>query len=719
VPVKYIEGQRTILVRCEAGQFDDAVDMLGRLSIGSFRVARLVQEAGEPHRLIEHAPRNAGETRKQSRSRTFWRRAAADASDAREVDWADVDEILVRARAAEVRALLLWSDAVWHPTNFHFELSSGLHSDVFVRVADAVTTPRDAHVIATWLTPELADQVGIVTDTGTMTAVIAAAQTLVERKGWRLGPTSILDQYPRTALDAIAAVMHANVANRVIGFISVSSSGRLRDRLWSALQTQSDVLERASLHILLDTTQPSPIAGIEQWLPLPGEEPFVRPSVQAGRCVHCREPARAPIARIVGPTFRPLLPSDEILLMPDPTDARRNRRFWEICDDADAIGVEEPPSPGPQIFRQPRKRMNIRIRFERLVTNQKFLDTMAEQARAQHPSAVHDLVLVPQSEREIDGFDGVWEAIAPVVATCTAPTVYPIDREWTDPSIVDAVRSANRILIFGLGSVTGSTLQRGMTGVQHLRDDWQYHTSGLVVHARPATLREWETLSNSFSGQLNALWLTFIPDWSPLVDEANALEDLDPASLQPEAAKLLEDRKKLCSGALSVDEVPLLLGTALTDRVTPHSLFGHRIGAAALYAAAASALASRLTSVSREARSRNARFEMPALVRSYYDPLILCSMLRWLRPHEIYWGEDPQASDRVIRELLVRAEHTDTRWEVVLLSELGVAVALGKVPRPGAEFVHARAKTLMTSIQPEASAALELATALIERTHSF
>jgi hypothetical protein len=541
----------------------------------------------------------------------------------------------------------------------------------------------------------------------------------MERRGWTLGPTSILDQYPRTDLDTIAAVVNANAAGRVIGFISVSSSGRLRDRLWAALRTQSDFLEHSSLHVLLDTTQPTPVDGIEQWLPLVGEEPPVRPSIQAARCTLCLDPARAPIARIVGPTFRVLLPSDEILLMPDPEDARSNRRFWEICDDAGAIGVEEPPALGPQIFREPRKRMNIRIRFEKLVRSQKFLDAVAERVRDVHPSPQFDLVLVPESERELDGFDAVWNVIAPLVATCDAPTTYPLDREWTDPALVEAVRAANRILIFGLGSVTGSTLQRGMTGVQHLREDFEYHTGGLVVHARPATLREWETLRNAFAGQLEPLWLTFIPDRSPLNDESNALEDLDATTLEADAADLVEERKRLCSGALKIEDVPLFLGTSIDDRITPHALFGHRISAPTMYAAASSALASRLAHVERSAPSRNARFEMPALVRSYYDPLIIGSMIRWLRPHEIYWGDDPQAAERVIAELLARAEHTDPKWEVVLLSELGLAVALGKVPSPGAVFVHERAASLIDSVEPEARAALGVAIALIEATRAF
>jgi len=632
--------------------------------------------------------------------------------------------VLRRSRAVELRALLAWSDAIWRPANFHIELPSGLHADAFVRLSDAMMTPRDAHVLASWFAPELQDRVGVVIDTGTMTGLLAAFETLLVEKGWRLGPVSVLDQYPRTDLDAIGAVMNANStgAGRVIGILSINATGSLRDRLWSAMNTPAAALDSRTLHVLLDTSPALHLVeGIERWLPLPGEDLPVRSAVQAGDCLHCLDPARASRARIIGPTFRPVLPSEEVLLMPDTKDARANAAFWELCAATNAIGAEELPTPPAEIFRTPRKRMNIRIRFERLLQSPEFGQLVTQRLTEDESLRGFDLVLVPEGELGLDGFAAFWEKVKPVIAPASeTPIPYAVGHEWTDESIVRAVREASNILILGLGAVTGASLQRGITGVQHLRDDPTYAASGLVIHARPTTRREWETLTNAFGHRLGHLWLTYIPDRSPLSNELNAIEDIDPADLDDEARKFLEQRKQLCGGARTVDEIPLLLGTRLGDRVTPHSIFGHALSAPAVYAAVASALASQRAKADETRGAKYARFEIPALVRSYYDPLILACTIRWLRPNELSWGADPhRAAERVIEEVLARAKHTDPRWEAILVAELGLAVAEGKVPRSGADSVLHHADALLSHVAADQRPAIDLAIALINRTHSF
>jgi hypothetical protein len=48
-------------------------------------------------------------------------------------------------------------------------------------------------------------------------------------------------------------------------------------------------------------------------------------------------------------------------------------------------------------------------------------------------------------------------------------------------------------------------------------------------------------------------------------------------------------------------------------------------------------------------------FEMPAIARSYYDPMILSAILRWLQPHEAWWGTQARDEHNVIHALLERA----------------------------------------------------------------
>ena len=69
------------------------------------------------------------------------------------------------ARAIELHAMLKRGGAIWEPETYHYRLPSGEHTDKFIRFADAIQSPQDAYVIATWLSERLSDGVGVVVDT--------------------------------------------------------------------------------------------------------------------------------------------------------------------------------------------------------------------------------------------------------------------------------------------------------------------------------------------------------------------------------------------------------------------------------------------------------------------------------------------------------------------------------------------------------------------------
>jgi hypothetical protein len=72
-------------------------------------------------------------------------------------------------------------------------------------------------------------------------------------------------------------------------------------------------------------------------------------------------------------------------------------------------------------------------------------------------------------------------------------------------------------------------------------------------------------------------------------------------------------------------------------------------------------------------------FEVYALVRSYYDPLILSAMLRWLRPEEVWWGRDAREREDTANMMLLRAQAEPDDLKV-LLPELLLAARQQKVP---------------------------------------
>jgi hypothetical protein len=539
----------------------------------------------------------------------------------------------------------------------------------------------------------------------------------MHEQGWKLGPISVLDQYPRTALDAIAAVVNANESGRVLGLVSVTSSGRLRDRLWSALQTQAKRLDRSALHVMVDVAPHPSVESIEQWLPLPDERPLITGAARDRKCAACLDADRAPLVRFVGGNFRPVLPTDDLLIMLDTKDAADNLRFWELCESVEAIGLEEPPQVPHMTSPELNRPMNVRVRFERLLGSVAFQKEIERRLADEWKEPKCDLVLAPATEADIAGFHDLWAAIAPIIATGPL-RLYPPHREWTDQDLVARVRSANEILILSVGSVSGGSLQSGLVGVQSLRDNWRFHTQGLVLHARPTGFREWDTLENSFANKLGALWLTYLPERSPLLEEASVLDDIDSETLSDETATLAKVRKELCIGARSSDDVPLFWGAAASDKLTPNAIFGQGLRSPVVYAAVASAMNSRIAKVQRTRPHRAYRFEMPAIARSYYDPLILASVLRWLQPHEIYWGNTPDASERVITEILARAEHASKRALLILSAELGLAAALGKVPDPGAQVVFARVDALLNQTDsPGDLAVLDLVRAVARSSY--
>ncbi len=116
------------------------------------------------------------------------------------------------------------------------------------------------------------------------------------------------------------------------------------------------------------------------------------------------------------------------------------------------------------------------------------------------------------------------------------------------------------------------------------------------------------------------------------------------------------------------------------------------------------------------------QFEIPAIFASYFDPLIICSILRWLEKEECWWGREVTRSGDVIASLL--KQYADERERAVLLSELLLAAAMGKVPGKAIEVVVDRSNALIgevrAGVDPEGAdvnvEALVLGLALLELT---
>jgi hypothetical protein len=69
-------------------------------------------------------------------------------------------------------------------------------------------------------------------------------------------------------------------------------------------------------------------------------------------------------------------------------------------------------------------------------------------------------------------------------------------------------------------------------------------------------------------------------------------------------------------------------------------------------------------------------FDIAAMTRSYYDPIILSSFLRWLKPHEAFWGWTATEASTTALHIIERAEG---RHRKLLVPEMLLAAAHGKL----------------------------------------
>jgi hypothetical protein len=160
----------------------------------------------------------------------------------------------------------------------------------------------------------------------------------------------------------------------------------------------------------------------------------------------------------------------------------------------------------------------------------------------------------------------------------------------------------------------------------------------------------------------------------------------------------------------------LFWGGDAGSHLSPNSLFGETLAGTTVYVAVASAMERARKEQRMLATPARRVFEMPAIARSYYDPLILSAVLRWLQPHEAWWGFEPRAEAQAVHELIARAQAASGHLRI-LLPELLLAAAQGKLNRAGIAVVQACGWTRLdeSGLDPGERAPLELGLALLPR----
>lgn len=641
-----------------------------------------------------------------------------------EGDVPDPSELLARARSVELEALLRWGDGVWTPSNYHYQLPSGEHAAGFVRVADAIQRPRDAEVLASWLYGDLVDRLGIVADTGTLSGIIQAVVAALRSRGWRPGAINVLDGYPSTAFDVAEAVRESDRGAGILGLLSVNSSGRVRDHMVAALAAQPPT-GRRTLDVLVnkarleqhDVTASSGVP-VRTWHPRPGDDPLVAfQAAGPGRCELCTRAATATIVPVSPTSFDGQLQAAVTRITPTVSDGHGNRELWELCNNR-AIAFDAPPAPPMQRHR-PRGEMAIVIDHELLVRTPAFrdaayraFDKRRKEERLRCGPA--NIILVPEHELAYEGMEAFLDQMKPLLGADAKTVRFPGHGVW-DSALQKTVREAqDSIAILTLGMVTGGILQSVLSAVQDARQPGAYELTAWVVHARPEERRSWQTLRNSYAGRLLCAWHSYLPNRSPFEEERSVLEGMSEAqiaNLSSDASGFLRTRRGK-PGHFADQEEGMLWGTTPDTALTPNSIFGQGLGGPAVLVAVGAAM-ERARNEARDAAVPARRvFELGAIVRSYYDPMILASVLRWLSPHEAWWGWDTVDEPKIVAAMLERAT---VEQQAILIPELLLAAAQGKLNQGGTTQVVAGATALLEqhALTPPQRAAVELGTALV------
>lgn len=639
------------------------------------------------------------------------------------------EDILRRARATELEALLELGHAIWRPATYHYRLITGEHADAYIKLADAIREPRDAAVLASWLHAGLCADMGLIFDTGTMTPVAQALQAAAIQAELALGPVAMLDNYPRTGVDLDAVIDRvAGDHGRVSVALTISSSGSLLERVLAALARKGPSLEHVGVHVLVAKSGRQ-VDDVETWTPLPGQDPLVsRGSRDEIGCTLCRQPGRAPLVPINPFSFDAMLPSQLRQIVPDVEDPGANRSLWEAANRAGALEVEREGNAALRRYRSARVAMGIVVRPEKLLANAEFQTELADRVRRaqreQGMSSRTDLVLVPEHEASDEHFPAFWEALGPAIAPAAErPLPFPIDPTVEfGPSLVEAIQRANDVLVFQLGTVSGATLQRALVGVQDARGSLtDFNLHAYVVHLRPATSREWTTIRNSYGyrgkqPQLRCAWKSILPDRSPLRDERALLRNVDASALTPVGQSFLTERLAICSGHYEGSHPKVLWGAGDDARLTPNSIYGQRLDVVSTYVAVGSAMGAALAEPARSVPEFRV-FEIAAMARSYYDPIILGCFLRWLRPHEVFWGWTGAEAETTALHIIDRA--VDAHRSIIL-PEMLLAMAQGKLTAEAAKVTEEAARGFATDeLPPAVQGALEVGLRLAADSDPF
>ncbi len=633
--------------------------------------------------------------------------------------------LLGRCRAIELEAYLLVNEAIWRPTKYHYRLPSGHHAATFVRVADALRSPRAPAALSSWMHGLLTESVAVVVDSGTLMPIVQQLGVVAQLHGDQILHVEAVDMYPTSRFEFLSRFGRLEGLD-VLALLSVSSTGRTYEMLKRTLNDTAGDAWRAECLV----SRGGPFAGADGFPPV-GErgpqnpwlavENLDTPMGPEDQCRLCRQPETAQLIHIDPRTFAAMALPAPTKIMPDIDDARRNASLFEeyqACREETPVQVAG--TEWSRVRHNPylRSEGRQRVRFEPTA-----LVPYPRAAEALVGDRIRELEELPRRDASRDEIQRALTAVrgagatlavcdpeelellgesGPEILTALVRTVCPhvenvIAGESPESVAEAAGESHDSVVLLAVGLQTSVTLQHLVVTVQ---DAYRLLTrsptmSGLVVHAHPTDSGAWRSVRNSFRGEdgiprLLSLWLTYLPRLSPLAAEFRLLEtaqdewfDLatDPAAVR----ELWKTRLAYTDPTDSDADAPPIASPLWTPKqreLRRTSRYGDLIDRHTLVAVGA-AMQHALQNAQSAGAPEWIQFDLPNVLRSYFDGLLHASVLRWLTPDRAWWGSSENDCPALLAEL---AERDERDWKL-LLPEALLASAEGKIPEPGVRYL--------------------------------
>ena len=660
-----------------------------------------------------------------------------ESGDARELG----DLLPARARSVELDAFLSWGRAIWKPTGYHYELPSGKHASTFLRLADVFQDRRAAGALATWLLVALApnEPTNVVLDVGTLMPLVRELELLSSlHTGPGVGQVLALDRYPENALGLQRSLLSQNPESPVLGIVSVSDSGGFADRLVAsfkaygaaAVRVEQIVSRRGLPAVSLPSATVQGSVPEDPWLVVPQEL-----EDSGSGCAHCSDPATARLVRVNPRSMSAMVLPDPQLIVPHVFEAVRNQNIWErysqLPNDR-SVSYQGTTGTRPPVFDDRTERSSvmfepallmkhdpdelIKRRVQELSKLRSGEDEDIREVVAKRLSLVQSrsrvVVFEPQDRALFD--DDEWTAVRKAIAESDFCSE---DAEWISHDEVStrtASQNPETVLVLSLGFRTGLTLQRSFLDARSAWPDGTF--SGLVVHSHPVLRRSWRSVQNTFTDsfgnrRLLALWVTYLPNRSPLLEERQVLVAARRSGFK---SNLARDRIAAIKNGLPAGE---MLWGVPNPVLEPNSYFGEKLDDQATLLAVGSAMQFRRLESAPAAEPDWVLFNLRRAFRSYFDGLIHAAILRWTEPHEAYWGRTNESKLAFVEQL----HGVDFDFNKLLLPELLLATAQEKLPYEAGEYLGQIAESQLSaaSINPRTADFLELGVELLEHTRKL